>query len=303
MSFQILDHLDELEKYGTVVKNPTWVEATCPICNGKLKISKNNSKYGAYACYTNNCHAKYDNPIRKLLYKKMPFGNSTAFKPVVAKKSGLVEIVEPKLTTASAKDFLTNVPFVLPEQVRVDNKLYTYFQYEGFRIVRLDAKLASGEKRKYMYPEYRLKNGDYVQGLPTTIENLPIYTSSYLQPAMVFAEGEKTATMGQKLGVATVTFPTFAFSEHYLAKYAKELRGKGLTDVLYLEDNDEAGKKKSGLVSKYFWKYDIATKVVNLVDLFTDCVDRRGFDLYDAYKLNLITKENVCGVIEELLCL
>lgn len=301
MSFQILDHLDELERYGKVTNKPTWVQATCPICGGKLKINKNPSKYGAYACYTNNCQERPGNPIRQLLYKPLPFRPSTAFKAKTTKKPNLIEIVEPIYPKAEPANFLTRVPFTPPEQIRERNKIFTYFQYEGFRVVRLDAKLADGTKRKYMYPEYKLPTGAYVQGLPSRLENLPIYTSSYLQSAMIFAEGEKTATIGQKLGMATVTFPTFAFSERYIDTYAKELRLKGLTDVLYLEDNDDAGKKKAELVSTYFWKQGIATKVVNLVDLFTTCEAEQGFDLYDAYKRNLVTQENVTNVIEELL--
>ena len=71
MLFQILDYLPELEKYGKVIEKSSWIQATCPICKGKLKISKNPSKYGAYACYTDNCHT--NNKIRNFLYKKRPF--------------------------------------------------------------------------------------------------------------------------------------------------------------------------------------------------------------------------------------
>lgn len=301
MSFQILDHLDDLERYGKVINKPTWVQATCPICGGKLKISKNPSRYGAYACYTNNCQERHGNLIRQLLHKPLPFRASSAFKPKTFKKSNLVEIITPIAPKANPTDFLTKIPFTPPEQLRQHNKILTYFQYEGFRVVRLDAKLADGTKRKYMYPEYQLPTGTYVQGLPSKLENLPIYTSSYLQSAMIFAEGEKTATIGQKLGMATVTFPTFAFSERYIDTYAKQLRAKGLTDVLYLEDNDDAGRKKADLVSSYFWKQGIGTKVVNLVNLFSTYETEQGFDLYDAYKRNLVNQENVPKVIEELL--
>lgn len=301
MSFQILDHLDKLEKYGKVTEKPTWVLATCPVCSGKLKINKNPLKYGAYACYTDNCHEKVGNPIRKLLYTKLPFAESTAFKITPTRSIKLVELVDPVPIKANPVSFLTTIPFTPPSQIRERNRVFTYFDYDGFRVVRLDARLADGTRRKYIYPEYQDFTGEFVRGLPTQLDSIPIYTISYLQPAMVFAEGEKTATIGQKLGIATVTFPTFAFSERYIDIYARELSSKGLTDVLYLEDNDSAGKKKASLVSTYFWKHGIGTKSVNLVDLFPDKKCCSGFDLYDAYKADLVTPGNVESIIEELI--
>lgn len=299
--FQILDCLEELERYGQVKHYSTWILATCPICQGKLKINKNSASYGAYACYTDECHKKPGYPIRQLLHRPTPFRQSTVFRPKETKRKALVEIIDEKPPTARPKDFLTDRPYTPPLQIKERNKVTTYFQYEGFRVVRLDTREADGSRRKYIFPEYSLPNGEFVKGLPTRLCSIPIYTSSYLQGAMVFGEGEKVATIGQKLGLATATFPSFAFSERYLVQYARELKSRGLTDVLYLEDNDVPGRKKAQLICNYFWKEGIGTKAVNLVEFFPEYRNESGFDLYDAFQQKLITPDNVQQVLDKCL--
>lgn len=298
MSFQILDYIHELEKYGEVINNPSWVLATCPICKGKLKISKNPYKYGAYACYTDNCHEK--NKIRNLLYAPKPFQPSRAFKLKSKPIKRLSIIVKPKPINTSISNFLTDRTFIKPVQESSSNKVITYFNYDSFRVVRVDYIDSSGQHSKYIYPEYQLLNGHYIQGIPSKIPDIPLYNSSYLQDCMVFVEGEKVATIGQKLGLAAVTFPAFAFSEQHIAKYAGNLRAKGLTNVLYLADNDVPGKHKGELISHIFWDRDINTTVLNLTDLYTDYQDIAGFDLYDAYKYGLINKTNIVDELSRL---
>lgn len=299
MSFQILDYLDELEKYGDVKHYQTWVHATCPVCNGKLKISKSPVKYGAYACYSDECHLKYGNPIRQSLYRPSPFRQSTLFTPKAPKAQKLIEIVKSVPFDTDVDNLLTTVKYEPPHQVRQKLQVFTYFNYECFRVVRRDY-IENGKKEKEFWQEYRLPNGEYAKGLPTRLDSLPVYTAHYLQPAMVFAEGEKSATIGQKLGIAAATFPSFAYSEFHLAKYAQQLKEKGLTNVLYLEDNDDVGHKKGAMVTAYLWKQGIGAKSVNLAKLFPKYLSVKGFDLYDAYREKLITPENTESILEEL---
>lgn len=295
--FNILDYLDRLDN---VVEQSTWIQATCPVCGGSLKISKNPTKHGAYACYTNNCHQKNGNLIRNKLYKKKPFSKSSAFKNKAKKVSTLVSLVEPIPIDTDASSFISDVTFTMPEQIRTQGKLFTYFDYGSFRMVRLDLKNPDGTKEKYIYPEYFNRN-KYVKGLPSVIPDLPIYTDRYIQESMIFVEGEKVATIGQMLKLATATFPTFAFSEEALKKCAVLLKKQGVKNVLYLADNDEAGKHKAELICNYFWYNGIGTKAINLADVFTDFRRHKGFDLYDAYKAGLVTAENSTQVIENLL--
>jgi hypothetical protein len=300
MSFNILDCLKTLETYGPVTENSTWIEATCPVCGGKLKITKNPSKLGAYGCYTNECHR--DSKIRNVLYRKMPFRPSKAFTITKTKTVKLAEIISPIAVKATAKSFLTDVKFIAPKQEKLeDGKTYTYFLYEGFRVVRLDTIDSEGNSKKYIHPEY-LPNpdGEYIKGIPSNLSYPPIYRDIYIQSSMVFVEGEKTATVAQYMGLAAATLPTMAYSEKPIEIYAKYLAAKGVENVLYLMDNDIPGKHKATLFRNAFNKYGIGCNVINLAsDIYKEYKDWGGFDLCDAYNQYLVN--NVEEFIDSIL--
>lgn len=294
--FQILDYLPKLEEYGQLKENLTWINATCPICGGKLKISKNPSKYGSYACYTNNCHSKNNtNLIRKLLYRNRPFQTSRAFIPSRPPQSKLISLVETKPITSSIDSFKSSAKFVPPEQLVLENKTYTYFLYDEFRIVRTDFK--DKNEPKTFFPEQYIR-GKWRQGLPDDLKLLPVYRSDYFQSNVIMVEGEKAATIGQLLGMACITVPTFSWSETILIQYMKEFKEHHqLENIIYLRDNDDAGVFKSDLVSLTAWKNDIGCVVKNLADILK--VNRLGYDLYDAYRDRLITKHNWINILSE----
>lgn len=302
MSFNILDYIDQLTDYGDIEKHPTWILATCPICKGKLKINTTTSKYGAYCCYTNSCHSLHPNPIRNLFYKRTSFNQKSPFHSSTPIKR-LVDLVKPININTEPTSFLTKEKFTPPVQVREEGKTFTYFDYEDFQVVRLDRKLSDGSRKKYLYPEYVDKDTEeVVQGTPETFTKLPVYKSQYVQESILFLEGEKCATIGQKLGLASITFPTFVFSDRYLDRFIYKLTSLGVKNVLFLIDNDQVGVNKGVEVCKYFWKYRIPANYFNLTNIFTDYADIPGFDLYDAYKKKLITKENTLTVLEQVLC-
>jgi hypothetical protein len=302
--FNILNHLDKLRDYGEVKEYGTWMLATCPVCGGKLKINTNPSKEGAYACYTNFCHESFGNPVRKLLYKRKPFSVANNFNPKSSGYKKLPDLVYPIPIKAEAKDFLTKVTFIPPTQKREltngHKKLFTYFEYKDFRVVRLDYQ-SDNVIKKFIYPEY-FDSGVWIEGVPLTLTEIPLYRLSYLQPSIVFTEGEKCATIAQKLGLAAVTFPMFAYSERYIDRYVRKLKERGVDNVLYLEDNDKIGQKKADTVLNYCYKNGIGGKSANLVSIFPDYSNVSGFDIYDAHKASLITTGNVIDIVEKCLC-
>jgi hypothetical protein len=299
MSFNILDCLEKLGEYGDVTDRGTWISAKCPICNGILKISKS-SKYGSYACYTNECHRQNPNPIRQLLYIRNSFNRRTSFdyyKPLIS----LEEIVEPLYFTGTSSELLSTVPYIEPIKVEGENKRYTYYDYGEFRVVRLDVYLDNPEKtKKYIYPEYFNKTTqEFIKGTPD-FTSLPIYLAKYLQPTVVFVEGEKCADIAHKLGIAAITFPT-SLSDIYLPRVMRQLYLSGIRNVLFLPDNDVIGFNKVSKLEKHCWKNNICTKRYYLTDSFTEFSNEDGFDLYDAVDRKLISAENLSRYLDVFL--
>lgn len=298
MPFNILDYLEELARYGTVKELSTWVACTCPICGGKLKISKS-AKYGSYACYSNACHEQNPNPIRRLLYRPTSFNQRTAFTAAL-RAATLQEIVEPRPIRAEAADFQTSIAFSAPKQLRYPDKLYTYFEYQDFRITRLDT-LVDGQREKHLFPEYRDAQGKYCVGVPPTLAQLPLYRLEYLQPNIVFVEGEKCAATAQRLGIAGLTLPTFATSGRYLDRFLEKMVRQGVQNVLVLADNDVVGQRKAQELCKIFWKYGAGAAAHNLTRAFPHFSNETGIDLYDFYHKRLITVDNATTILARLL--
>lgn len=298
--FQIIDYLPSLSKYGQVKEYSSWILATCPICGGKLKISKNPYKYGSYACYSNNCHKIQGNLIRSKLYKPSPFRQDTNFIPPQQQSRKLATLVKELPLTISFSNFKTiDVPFYKPKQIYKDEKCYTYFDYEDFQMVRVD----SPDSDKYFYPEINI-GGIWVQGLPSTYKyNIPIFRSDRVTESIVIVEGEKTAAIGQLLGLNCITFPMFSWGDEMMKSNLYHLQQGKVNDrkvenILYLQDNDDTGDFKAKLVTYNAWNLGINCTSLNIGKYFG--IDRNGYDLYDAYRDRYITKSNCIKVLEEI---
>lgn len=297
--FCILDYIPQLERYGEVKNNGSWIEATCPICGGKLKIRTTADGHAPYSCFTNSCHELRPNPIRKLLYRPNSFNAKNSFSVKLTRPYKLTEIVKPKYVQDSIYSFLSKVPYVPPKRVKFEDRIFTYFSYEDFRVTRVDYIL-DGVKQKVVYPEYYDATSNiYVKGVPSDLTDLPIYRKDYLQENILLGEGEKVATIGQRLGLAALTFPSFLYSEMYLERAVRNLKAKGVKNVLYLTDNDEAGFQKAKKVLNLLWKYSIGANQINLAQSFNEYKDVSGFDLADCFSLHLIDNSNVVEVLEQ----
>lgn len=291
----ILEYIDQLKTYGEVKEYNTWIKATCPVCSGTLKINKLS---GAYSCYTNNCQSNPYRSIRQALYiDHGSIRQSSVFAPKYHSKPRLVDIVKPiKLENVDPTSFLTDQSSDLPKIVTTSEATYTHYSYDTFQVVRRD----SYEGKSFHF-EYLDENKNVVKEIPTQLD-LPFYQVKFIQPNIVIVEGEKCATIAQQLGLAAITLPAFLYSERYLDRTIAKLKLLGVTGVLCLQDNDLAGFAKSDLIQKYLWKHKIPTKVVNIVNLFTEYVNILGFDIYDAYVNKLISKSTIINFIQDCLC-
>lgn len=287
MSFTILEHLDEL----TILEDSTtWMRAVCPICKeAKLKINKHS---GAYSCYANDCqgHDLETNEIRNLLNRFTPF-RSNVFSSTARKQLNLTTKIDEKHLTVPISSFKTNISYVKPKQKRYKDKLYTKFEYSvDFRYYRCDTN-----KGKFFIPSYKGK-----KELPPLISTDSVYQSKYLQSSIVIAEGEKSASACQYLGLAGVSFLSALYNQNYLNRFLHTLFSNGVKAAIILADNDAVGLTKSTKTKEYCWNNNIEADVLNLTDIFTEYINYTGFDIYDALQEQLVNRNNIFSVLEHV---
>lgn len=263
----ILDYLDDL----TIIKRTgSYIEAKCPVCEGKLKISLSPTKYGAYACYTNNCEKT--RKIREALYR--PFNGfkvKQLYKRILPKTVKRFTLSKP-LQNINLDLFRTNQEYIEPERY----KDITIYKYKNLKVWRKDIAY-----KVKMFASFHLENGEWIEGLQG-LDGFPIYKEEYLQPYIFMVEGEKCADWMHKHNYAAITVASSYNNEHGFELLADELISRGVKGVLYLQDNDEAGLTKSNLCSAALWSRQIECNVVNLAEFFSDNnqpVD--GFDVAD----------------------
>jgi hypothetical protein len=287
--FNIINYLSVLEK---VTHHATWIEAVCPVCQGKLKISLVDAKYGAYSCYTNDCQKLPGNPIRAIVTKHdvhLPRKESYARTPKYVR---LTKHIEPKPLTKIDEGIFSSEVYVDDIKVaRFEDGIVTrVYYYDEFELFRLE--LPNG--KKVFYPRH-LVNGEYVNTAPTSIKVIPLYKSKYIAESVVMVEGEKTADVLHQLGVNGLTFPAFAFSDVCLPKYMRAL-SKVVKSLIYLEDNDAPGARKRDLILRAAWEAGIEASSYNLGQIYDTGI--KGYDIADAVSEKRIeTRESLLHLL------
>jgi hypothetical protein len=288
--FSILDYLDQLDN---VKNNNTWISASCPHCKGKLKINKNT---GSYACYTNECHLGFPNKIRDKLFTPNAFNAKNSFSNKSLKVTKIVDVVKPKkdFSNVEATNFLTSIKFEKPKSIRNLDKLLTYFDYGQFNVVRIDYFDIYRDKNQFY--QHTDREGNLIDDIPKQLTSLPIYKKDYISDCILFVEGEKCATITQKLGFNCITIPTFLYNSVYLPKVFSFL-SKKVKNILVLNDNDDVGRKKAKDICLYGWKYGINTDVLDIVKYYSQYQHIQGFDIYDLYKEENLNTEQLLWLI------
>ena len=282
MTFSILDYTEKLE---TVEEKGSWLLADCPVCgNHKLKI---NASTGAYKCYANDCSSQ---KIRDSVAKYTPYIKTNLRVPRRAVRRYLD--AEPLYIPFDVLKALESHFVRCARQEEIDRKYYIYSAYhQTVRFISKDGK-------KIVAPQY-LKNDSYVSGtgcLPWFLFNEdwlfaePATTNSeeiradIVDKYIMMAEGEKCAVSVANQSYECLTPAGFCFTPEYLDNAIKRLVSYGLRGVLYFEDNDTAGRKKSHIVANACWRNGLACTVINPSFLRSGAspVAEDGFDIADS---------------------
>ncbi len=281
MTFSILDYTEKLEN---VEEKGSWLLADCPVCgNHKLKI---NASTGAYKCYANDCSSP---KIRDSVAKYTPYIKTNLRVPRKATRRYLD--AEPLYIATDVLEAL-NTHFVRCERKEeIDRKYYVYNVWQ--RTVRFISK----DGKKIVAPQYLKVNdnsGNYVSG--TGLADWLLFNEQYLfdysislerntpkkylqGKYIMMGEGEKCAVSVANQTYECLTPAGFCFTPEYLDNAAKRLVSYGLQGVLYFEDNDVAGRKKSHMVANACWRNGLECTVVNPAFHINNAPD--GFDIAD----------------------
>ena len=266
----IIDHLEDLE---CVEKHATWIQAKCPVCGGKLKISINSYNYGSYACYTDYCHkdSMGVNHIRKLLFKPTPFKRSGLFRsPTVRRKLINYEIIRNREFKPTTLDqYKTFLPY---QPLATLNNTVTYQYSPTFRVTRI----AMPDGSKLFSYSYK-KEDNWYKGYP---EYPVVYADKYIQSHVFITEGEKCADALHKVGYAALALPAAFRKPGLIEKVIKLLVSRGVKSCIYLRDNDDTGLRDAKTFTHSAWKYEIDCKHVNPA-VFFNSEDVSGFDIAD----------------------
>ena len=290
MSFNILDYIDKLTVNKEYV---TWVDAVCPVCQGRLKISKS-GKVGAYSCYTSECSAQ---KIREKVSPSNSFRNYRGFSNSASTPvKRLCTVVQSiPLHSFDVSDLFSDEVYTELEVHKHGNDTYTYYYYSpSFRMVRLDKYET---KSKVVYPQ-SFEKGSWHNTRPLSFSSPPIYKLKYCSKSVIMVEGEKAADAGQKLGLKTITYPSFASnSEYYLNKLSLDLKNQGVTRVVYLRDNDKPGLEKAKKACVYLHNVGLSAGYINLAEHSKYTSTSPGYDLYDYLTSHSV--EELLGYITE----
>lgn len=277
MTFNILDYTEKLEN---VEEKGSWLLADCPVCHAhKLKI---NASTGAYKCYANDCSSQ---KIRDSVAKYTPYIKTNL--RAVRKATRRYLDAEPLYIPSDVLEALESHFVRCERKEEPDRKYYVYSDWQRTnRFIGKDGK-------KIVAPQY-LKNGSYVSGtgsllwymfnelwlypLEGTTDILPHF---FIKQYIMMAEGEKCAVSVANQTYECLTPVTFCFTPEYLDDAAKRLLSYGLRGVLYFEDNDTAGRKKSHMVANACWRNGLQCTVINPSFLRSGALPDDGFDIAD----------------------
>lgn len=293
MTFLILNYVNQLQN---VEMHNSWLLANCPVCGAhKLKVVTVGKKVGAFACYENSCEKNKPNPIVKELTKGEFKPKNYAARKIHVPK--LVDIVTPlplDLSQVDVTQFFSELAFEKPWSTTFENgTTLTIYPYDDFQVLRLKPK----NEKKFFYFRVKQPDGTWLNEVPTTFRNVPIYLSKYAQSFVIFVEGEKCAAALQSLGIAALTFPSFVYQQSYLAKFLRCLSYR-IKNIIYLTDNDEVGEIKAQKFLQEAWKSGISASSYNIAKLLGRGAEK-NYDAADAIEnWEICSREELLGLLK-----
>jgi DNA-directed RNA polymerase subunit RPC12/RpoP len=219
-------------------ESPSQITIRCPLCNSKIQIKK---ATGAYFC-VGGCSTEN-------IRKAWGFYAYSSFIPPT-------RLPITPLSVDFSSNILTRINKYYPSKtIEIENGRKIYYEYsENKRAVRKEVR---GFK-KIILPEVKV-NEKWVgieKQKEIKITDFPFYGEKYLQKEknkILMVEGEKCVDIiAEKWGVVALSPIGGGWSEKGIEKNLARLFYK-IDSIIYLADNDEAGRKKEKLVLKSAW--------------------------------------------------
>ena len=233
MRFKIIDRLEIISEITT-----EWT-TRCPVCNGKIKVRKDN---GAYLCVTKRCNPK---EIRKAVGLKI---NNVSFLP-----QRLIDHIP-----LESKEFSKIYTPIEPPHKKDNQTFYTYNPH--FLIKRIDIS----KSKKAFYPYFNLEN-KWLQSRDVKSEDKFLLSSFYRanlvenNDIVLVAEGEKcTDFIINTFNLKCITPCGFGWSENWLKYHLPLLNLKG---IMIIPDHDPTGIQKAFLLQRVAWLLQIPCSI------------------------------------------
>lgn len=251
MTFKIIEYLEIVSEITT-----EWT-TKCPVCDGKLKVKKDN---GAYKCFTQGCST---NKIRKTLGLKcrdVPFTQTKFIKPIPLedKNFSLVPNYEPHYKVQNNEIFYSYNPYFVVKRVNQSTGKKVFYPYFKINNQWKKSRECYSEDKFLLssfYYEHLIEEGDIV----------------------FITEGEKcTDFILENFGVKCITPAGFCWNESWLKYHLAKLN---LGGICIIPDHDKVGFEKAYLTQRIAWTLEIPCTVEPLQGILEE-----GKDIADLNK-------------------
>lgn len=233
MKFSIINRLEIISEITT-----EWT-TICPVCNGKIKVRKDN---GAYLCVGKGCKPE---KIRKELGLKV---RNVNFLPQ--------RLIDP--LPLNDRQFSHVYQEVEPPDIKDNETFYIYNPY--FLIKRVDLS----KSKKVFYPYFNVNN-QWKQSKYVASEDKLLLSGFYRSnlveknDIVIIAEGEKcTDFIINTFHLKCITPCGFGWSENWL-KYHLPLLNLG--GIIIIPDHDPTGIQKAFLLQRVAWTLRIPCSI------------------------------------------
>lgn len=294
--FEILDYLDRLQEHKHTA---TQIKYICPVCGGNNLAVNINS--GRWKCW-DGCD-NFD--VKKAIVPEL-YGNRFAavdrFEPAEKTRDYPIPIklTEVNLAKPVGKLFdSSHFPHIIHDNKQLNKTIFVYD--DCHRMVRWDN--ADGKVLVPYYLSETRNIGEYkaqwIKGVDGAWK--PFVPSQNTEGIYIGVEGEKCVEAVVQKEITAFTFATHCWSHDsmvYALNYLKNLQGfKG---ILYVGDNDRAGRGKAHKVSLAARDCGIPHLIINIIDLWYYVSDERcpsSADLADLLSLVNFNLGKLCSTI------
>lgn len=291
---------DKLTSY-LINETNSYIELSCPVCSGRLKISKSPSAYGAYKCYTNYCEPNeirqalgitdtknYQlSPYKKQIQKSLYSGGLALERKIHSAKPLSFDLEDATICKLDNYQPLQSTERSFADGSKRRTTIYPYSNTQ--RVYRLDKTYPDTSKSIYL--QYLAEDGSWQSGVG--FNTWQLYSHGVFDQAwksgntILFVEGEKTAEhVKEHAGILTITAASHCYNYNYLYKiwFSLFAKWRHISNVLIVPDDDEPGRHKAEMVEHTCWYLKKRAKIVTLQELgfsFEPALTNTGLDLAD----------------------